>query len=78
MWIRQPTISPVIDMTIRTITLLTTSESVRPASTADGAIGSERKRSMMPFLTSSASPAPVFVAPKTTVWAKIPAMRNSR
>ena len=33
---------------------------------------------MMPFLTSSASPAPVIVAPKMTVCAKIPAMRNSR
>ncbi len=27
---------------------------------------------MMPFLTSSARPAPVMVAPKTTVWAKMP------
>ena len=41
-------------------------------------IGSDRKRSMIPFCMSSAMPAPVKVAPKTTVWAKIPAMRNSR
>ena len=33
---------------------------------------------MIPFFTSSASPAPVIVAPNTTVWAKIPAIRNSR
>ena len=65
-------------MTISTSTLLITSEIVRPARTADGAMGSDRKRSMIPFFTSSASPAPVIVAPKITVWAKIPAMRNSR
>ena len=40
-------------------------------------MGSDRKRSMMPFLMSSASPAPVIVAPKMTVWVKIPAIRNS-
>ena len=78
MWIRQPTTSPVSDITTRTMTLLTTSERVRPVRTADGDMGSDRNRSMMPFLTSSASPAPVMVAPKTTVWAKMPAMRNSR
>ena len=33
---------------------------------------------MMPFCMSSAMPAPVKVAPNITVWAKIPAMRNSR
>ena len=74
----QPTSSPVIAMTNSTRMLLTTSDSVRPVSTADGDIGSERNRSMIPFWTSSASPAPVLVAPKITVWAKIPAMRNSR
>ena len=76
--IRQPTSRPVRLITTSTMTLLTTSESVRPASTADGDIGSDRNRSMMPFLTSSARPAPVIVAPNTTVWAKIPAIRNSR
>ena len=75
---RQPTSRPVSDITISTSTLLATSETVRPVSTADGAIGSDRNRSMMPFLMSSARPAPVIVAPKMTVWAKIPAMRNSR
>ena len=59
-------------------TLLTTSAVVRPTSTADGAIGRDRNRSMIPVLTSCAMPAPVMVAPKMTVWAKIPAMRNSR
>ena len=78
MVIRQPTSRPVSDITISTRTLLTTSESVRPASTADGDIGSVRNRSMMPFCMSSAMPAPVIVAPNTTVCAKIPAIRNSR
>ena len=41
-------------------------------STADGAIGSERNRSMIPFCRSSARPEPVKVAPKTTVCAKMP------
>ena len=57
-WIRQPTTRPVSDMTTRTRTLLTTSVRVRPVSTADGDIGSDRNRSMMPFLMSSARPAP--------------------
>ena len=32
---------------------------------------------MMPFCMSSASAAPVNVAPNTTVWAKMPPIRNS-
>ena len=51
---------------------------VRPTRTADRDIGRDRNRSMMPFCMSSASPAPVKVAPKITVWAKMPAIRNSR
>ena len=54
------------------------SEAVRPTRTAERDIGSDRNRSMMPFFMSSASPAPVKVAPKTTVCAKMPPMRNSR
>lgn len=65
-------------MTTSEMTLLTTSDSVRPTSTAPGCIGSVRKRSMTPFCMSSAIPYPVNVAPKTTVCAKMPAMRNSR
>ena len=75
---RQPTIRPVIDMITTTRQLLSRSLVVRPTSTADRDIGSERKRSMMPFWMSSAMPAPVIVAPKITVWAKIPGIRNSR
>ena len=55
--------------------LRTRSASVRPVSTAERAIGSERKRSMSPFCKSSASPTPVVRAPNTTVCTKIPGMR---
>ena len=41
-------------------------------------MGSERNLSITPFFMSSARLAPVNVAPNTLVWAKIPAMRNSR
>ena len=51
---------------------------MRPISTAERAIGSERNRSMRPLCMSSAMLAPVMVRPKMTVWAKIPAIRNSR
>src|SRR5437588_283835 len=50
-------------------------DSVRPASTAERAIGSERKRSTMHFVRSSARPTPVCVDPKMTVWMKIPGIR---
>ena len=74
---RQPTASPVSDITMIVMTLIATSLPVRPISTAARDIGSERNRSMMPFCISSASPAPVNVAPKMTVWAKMPGIRNS-
>jgi hypothetical protein len=51
---------------------------VRPRRTADLASGRDRNRSMIPLVMSSASPAPVKVDPKITVWAKIPAIRYSR
>ena len=50
-----------------TKTLRTRSAMVRPAITADGAIGSERNRSMMPLWRSSASPMAVLTAPNATV-----------
>jgi hypothetical protein len=70
--IRQPTTRPVSDITTITSTLFSTSLVVRPTRTAERDIGSERNRSMTPFWMSSASPTPVSVAPKITVWAKIP------
>ena len=70
---RQPTSSPVSDMIDDDEHVVEqTSLSVRPTSTADRDIGSDRNRSMMPFCMSSARPAPVIVAPKMTVCAKMP------
>jgi hypothetical protein len=65
-------------MTVTLSAFSSTSLAVRPMSMDDRDIGSDRNRSMIPFCMSSAIPAPVNVAPNTTVWAKIPAMRNSR
>ena len=44
---------------------------MRPTSTAERAIGSERNRSIRPLLRSSASPTPVVSAPNTIVCTKI-------
>ena len=49
---------------------------MRPASTADRAIGSDRNRSMMPVFRSSASPTAVVVAPKIAFCTKMPGIRN--
>ena len=54
----------------------TVSAAMRPASTAERAIGSERKRSMMPFCRSSARPTEVAEVPKTIVCTMIPGIRN--
>jgi hypothetical protein len=55
--------------------LRTVSERVRPASTAERAIGSERNRSIIPLERSSARATPVWVEPKITVWTRIPGIR---
>ena len=75
---RHPTTSPVIDITAIEVELYAISLAVRPTSTADGAIGSERNRSTIPLVMSSAMPTPVKVEPKITVWTKTPAIRYSR
>ena len=46
-------------------------------STAERAIGSDRKRSMSPFFKSSASPSAVTNPPKTIDWTMIPGIRKS-
>ena len=56
----------------------TTSDVVRPTSTAARDMGSDRNRSMMPFCRSSARPIAVMPDPNITVCAKMPAMRYSR
>jgi len=75
---RQPTISPHADITTSATTLTTRSDVVRPRTTAMRDIGSDRNRSMMPFCRSLAKPMTVNAELNATVWAKIPAMRNSR
>ncbi len=46
---RHPTRRPVNDMTTKLMTLINTSLDVRPVSTADEAMGSDRNLSMIPF-----------------------------
>ncbi len=55
-----------------------TSATVRPDRTAERAIGSERKRSMMPLLMSSHMPTAVVAAANEMVWQKTPGSRYSR
>ena len=57
--------------------LVATSANVRPASTAERAMGSERKRSIRPLLRSSDRPIAVTKPPNAMVWAMIPGIRKS-
>ncbi len=50
----------------------------RPATTADGDIGIERKRSITPRSTSVATTVIVLPIPKAMVITNRPGMRNSR
>jgi hypothetical protein len=68
--------TPTIVMSTTTNTLRIMSASVRPANTAERAIGSERKRSIIPRFRSSARPIPVAVAPNTALCTKIPGIRK--
>jgi len=63
---RKPTRYPMASIRIMMNTLRTRSASVRPASTADRAIGSERNRSMRPLCRSSASPGYVVDVPASS------------
>ena len=53
------------------------SENVRPVSTAARDIGSERKRSIRPFWTSSESPSAVTKPPNAIDWTMMPGIRKS-
>ena len=53
------------------------SDEVRPLSTAARDIGSDRKRSMSPFCTSSERPSAVTNPPKAIDWAMMPGIRKS-
>ena len=72
---RKPTAKPTALMMITVKTLRTRSAVVRPASTAERAMGRARKRSIKPFWRSSASPTAVLTAPKVTVCTKTPGIR---
>ena len=74
-WIRNPTMNPAMLTRITTKKLRVRSAVVRPASTAERDIGSEWNRSSIPLLRSAASPTAVSMAPKTTIWQKIPGIR---
>jgi hypothetical protein len=71
----KPTSSATIVMSRTWNTIATVSAAVRPASTAERAIGNDLNRSMSPFWRSSASPTPVCRALKIAVWTKIPGIR---
>src|SRR4029079_4590156 len=60
-----PMISPTVNITTNWKMLVTTSPSVRPSSSAERVIGSERNLSISPFFTSSESPSAVTKPPKT-------------
>ncbi len=52
------------------------SDVVRPARTADRAMGRDRNRSTMPSFMSSARPMAVLVEPNSAFCTKIPGIRN--
>ena len=68
---------PTTSITVIERELVAMSARVRPASTAERAIGSERKRSIRPLFRSSARPSAVTKPPKAIVWTKIPGIRKS-
>ena len=76
--IRQPTSSPVSDITTRPIEEWHRLEMLRPTRTAAGLIGSERIRSTIPFSRSAVRPTATMKDANATVWAMIPASRKAR
>jgi hypothetical protein len=75
---RQPTTSPQPRMAASPITELSMSATLRPTSTADGAIGSDRNRSVTPFAASSSTATIVVDIPKSMVMPNMPGIRKSR
>ena len=72
-----PTISPTTIMIAIEPQLTITSLNVRPASTAERAIGNDRKRSIRPFFKSSTNPTAVSAPPKQIVCTRMPGIRKS-
>src|SRR4051794_7959123 len=73
----KPMTSPVPSRTAIESAFVATSASVRPASTEARAVGSERKRSIRPFVRSSARPSAVTKPPNAMFWTMIPGIRKS-
>ena len=73
----KPTRKPTAIITVSENVLSTMSAIVRPASTAERAIGSERKRSIRPLRRSSLSPIAVTKPPNAIDWVMIPGIRKS-
>ena len=66
-WMRKPTATPITTISVTTKTLRARSARVRPASTAERAMGSERNRSSSPVWRSVPSPMAAPMAPNTEV-----------
>jgi hypothetical protein len=54
------------------------SDTLRPVTTAEGAIGMERNLSVVPRAVSATTPLAVSARPNTIVMPNRPGMRNSR
>ena len=72
---RNPTANPTRITSTMTNTLRAKSPRVRPARTADLAMGRERNRSSSPLLRSLAMPTAAAMAPNTVSCTKTPGIR---
>ena len=73
----KPAAKPTANSTTSDRQLSTMSENVRPVSTAARDIGSERKRSIRPFCTSSDRPSAVTKPPNAIDCTMMPGIRKS-
>src|ERR687898_2716682 len=74
---RNPTANPTSITSTMTNTLRNRSAEVRPARTAERAMGSDRNRSSRPLFRSVAKPTAVAIAPKTVICTNTPGSRKS-
>jgi hypothetical protein len=74
-WKRKPTSTPTAVISSTWNSVLTVLELTLPASTAERAMGRERKRSIMPLERSSARPMAVPIEPNAAVCTKMPGIR---
>ncbi len=73
----KPARNPTANSTTSDRQLSRMSDDVRALSTAARDIGSERKRSIRPFLTSSDRPSAVTNPPNAIDWTMMPGIRKS-